>query len=155
MKDLRILFVAALSCALVLAGLRVSAADTDTEEHPLAGIPLRHIGPAINSGRIADFAFHPSRKQEFYVATASGNLWKTSNNTITWQAIFDKEGSYAGKPPRRLIVSLLNSGDDYSLQTPEICELHHRTLECQEWMFHHIGQGSMLSPLFFLPLGPS
>ena len=65
------------------------------DDNPLASIPLRHIGPAINSGRISEFAFHPEHKQVFYVATASGNLWKTSNNTITWEPIFDSEGSYA------------------------------------------------------------
>ncbi len=71
------------------------AAAADAEDNPLAKIPLRHIGPAINSGRISEFAFHPEHKQIFYVATASGNLWKTTNNTITWEPIFDNEGSYA------------------------------------------------------------
>ena len=55
-----------LACIVALAGSPVPAAETEAESHPLAGIPLRHIGPAINSGRISDFAFHPQRKQEFY-----------------------------------------------------------------------------------------
>ena len=63
--------------------------------HPLASMPLRNIGPAMISGRISHFAFHPQRKHEFYVATAAGNLWKTTNNTITWEPIFDNEGSYS------------------------------------------------------------
>ncbi len=63
--------------------------------HPLSSIPLRNIGPAMISGRISDFAFHPEKKHEFYVATASGGIWKTTNNTITWQPIFDGEGSYS------------------------------------------------------------
>lgn len=69
--------------------------DVKSEKHPLASLPLRNIGPAMISGRISHFAFHPQKKHEFYVATASGNLWKTTNNTITWQPIFDKEGSYS------------------------------------------------------------
>ena len=74
----------------------VSAKTTDKPDpHPLSNIPLRNIGPAMISGRISDFAFHPDKKHEFYVATSSGNLWKTTNNTITWEPIFEQEGSYS------------------------------------------------------------
>ena len=64
-------------------------------EHPLAGIPLRSIGPALTSGRVSDFAFHPGQPQRFFVSMASGNLWKTENNGITWTALFEKENSFA------------------------------------------------------------
>jgi photosystem II stability/assembly factor-like uncharacterized protein len=64
-------------------------------EHPLAGIPLRNIGPALVSGRVSDFAFVPGQPQSFYVSMASGNLWKTDNNGITWTALFENEGSFA------------------------------------------------------------
>ncbi|MEE2890672.1 MAG: glycosyl hydrolase [Pseudomonadota bacterium] len=63
--------------------------------HPLAGVPLRPIGPAITSGRISDFAFHPERSSEYWVATASGGLWKTENDGITWSSPFDAETSYS------------------------------------------------------------
>jgi photosystem II stability/assembly factor-like uncharacterized protein len=65
------------------------------DEHPLAGIPLRNIGPALTSGRVSDFAFHPGDPQSFYVSMASGNLWKTTNNGITWTTLFENEGSFA------------------------------------------------------------
>ena len=64
-------------------------------EHPLADIPLRNIGPALTSGRVSDFAFHPDKSHEFYVSMASGGVWKTVNNGITWKPIFDDEGSFA------------------------------------------------------------
>ena len=63
--------------------------------HPLAGIPLRSIGPALTSGRVSDFAFHPDQWQVHYVAFASGNLWKTENNGITWTPVFENESSYS------------------------------------------------------------
>lgn len=69
----------------------VAAAD----ENPFAGLKLRNIGPALPSGRISDFAFHKGAEHSFYVATASGNLWKTHNNGTTWQPLFENEGSYA------------------------------------------------------------
>ncbi|NOR19175.1 MAG: glycosyl hydrolase, partial [Xanthomonadales bacterium] len=65
------------------------------DAHPLAGIPLRSIGPALTSGRVSDFAFHPDQWQVHYVAFASGNLWKTENNGITWKPVFENEGSYS------------------------------------------------------------
>jgi photosystem II stability/assembly factor-like uncharacterized protein len=80
----------------ILAFLAVSLpAATIAADHPLAGIPLRNIGPALTSGRVSDFAFHPEHPQTFYVSMASGNLWKTENNGITWKSLFENEGSFA------------------------------------------------------------
>jgi photosystem II stability/assembly factor-like uncharacterized protein len=68
---------------------------TLADEHPLSGIPLRSIGPALTSGRVSDFAFNPDHPEIHYVSMASGNLWKTQNNGVTWEPVFDNEGSYA------------------------------------------------------------
>lgn len=74
----------------------IQAKDSDKPEvNPLANVPLRNIGPAMISGRIADFAFNPQKTNEFFAATASGNLWKTSNNGTTWKPLFENQGSYA------------------------------------------------------------
>ncbi len=72
-----------------------SGAADKADEHPLANLPLRNIGPGYTSGRIADFAFHPERKQEFYVAVASGGLWHTTDAMTSWEPLFDNEASYA------------------------------------------------------------
>ncbi len=53
------------------------------------GLKFRSIGPAWNSGRIADFAVNPNNMSEYYVASASGHLWKTTNAGVTWNAIAD------------------------------------------------------------------
>ena len=71
------------------------AAAQSADEHTLAGLPLRTIGPAITSGRISDFAFHPDHKHVYYAAISSGGLFKTENNGTTWTPLFDSEGSYA------------------------------------------------------------
>ncbi|MFC1726270.1 WD40/YVTN/BNR-like repeat-containing protein [candidate division KSB1 bacterium] len=60
-----------------------------------SGLKLRSIGPAFTSGRIGDFAVNPNNYSEYYVAVASGNIWKTVNNGTTWKPIFDKYGAYA------------------------------------------------------------
>ncbi len=58
-------------------------------------LKFRNIGPAFTSGRIADFAVNPDNTSEFYVAVASGGVWKTTNRGITFTPVFDKEGSYS------------------------------------------------------------
>jgi photosystem II stability/assembly factor-like uncharacterized protein len=83
-----------MACMLGLA-FSLASADEEEEGNPLASLPLRHIGPAITSGRISDFAFYPGGDHEFLVGVASGNLFKTDNGGITWQPIFENEGSYA------------------------------------------------------------
>ena len=82
------------SLILALASLSLPSA-TIADEHPLAGIPLRSIGPALTSGRVSDFAFHPGKSHVFYVSMASGGVWKTENNGITWKSVFDHENSFA------------------------------------------------------------
>ncbi|MFA7421445.1 MAG: glycosyl hydrolase [Melioribacteraceae bacterium] len=59
------------------------------------GLKFRSIGPAFTSGRIADFAVNPKDHSEYYVAVASGGLWKTTNNGTTWQALADTIQSYS------------------------------------------------------------
>lgn len=58
-------------------------------------LELRSIGPALMGGRIADIAIHPGNSSTWYVAAGSGNLWKTSNSGVTWEAVFDKQASYS------------------------------------------------------------
>ncbi|NNE29399.1 MAG: glycosyl hydrolase [Saprospiraceae bacterium] len=77
--------------------------NTDTEEtkkHALdelsvSGLKFRAVGPALTSGRISDIAVHPENPFIYYVATASGGVWKTVNNGTTFKPIFDSQGSYS------------------------------------------------------------
>ena len=59
------------------------------------GLKWRSIGPAFTSGRIADFAVNPENNSEYYVAAASGHIWKTENNGTSWKPIFDNYGVYS------------------------------------------------------------
>ncbi len=65
------------------------------EEMSLNGLKWRCVGPALTSGRISDFAMNPSNPFEYYVAVSSGGVWKTVNNGVTYEPIFDGEGSYS------------------------------------------------------------
>ncbi|MBN1446679.1 MAG: glycosyl hydrolase [Bacteroidetes bacterium] len=61
----------------------------------LGGLKFRGIGPALPSGRIIDFAVNPGNHAEYYVAVASGGVWKTTNDGITFTPIFDTQPSYS------------------------------------------------------------
>jgi len=60
-----------------------------------SGLQFRSIGPASASGRVMGFAVNPKNHAEYYVAVASGGVWKTANDGTTWAPVFDGEGSYS------------------------------------------------------------
>ena len=45
----------------------------------LNGIKFRSLGPAVTSGRISDIAVDPTDPNRFFVASASGGVWRTRN----------------------------------------------------------------------------
>jgi photosystem II stability/assembly factor-like uncharacterized protein len=59
------------------------------------GLKLRSIGPAVTSGRVVGFAVHPQDRGHYFVAAASGGVWKTINDGTSWTPVFDSEGSYS------------------------------------------------------------
>lgn len=61
------------------------------EKSLVRDLPLVNIGPTIMSGRVTDLAVNPLRPEEFYVAYASGGLWKTINNGQSFIPLFDQE----------------------------------------------------------------
>ncbi len=59
----------------------------------LKNLEWRCIGPANPGGRIDDFAVNESNPHTLFVGTASGGVWKTTNNGVTWIPVFDEQGS--------------------------------------------------------------
>ncbi|HEX8315760.1 MAG TPA: hypothetical protein VF609_12240, partial [Flavisolibacter sp.] len=55
----------------------------------LNSIAFRNIGPSVMSGRVSDIEANPADPTEFYVAYASGGLWHTTNNGLSFRPIFD------------------------------------------------------------------
>ncbi len=51
----------------------------------------RNIGPANMMGRVSDVEGVPGKPNIVYVGSASGGIWKTTNNGLTWTSIFDKQ----------------------------------------------------------------
>ncbi|MGL5888640.1 MAG: WD40/YVTN/BNR-like repeat-containing protein, partial [Bacteroidia bacterium] len=75
------------------------AADKPKEVHldpaTYSALNFRSLGPAVTSGRIGDIAVHPYDKSIWYIVAASGGVWKTINAGVTFEPIFDGEGSYS------------------------------------------------------------
>lgn len=72
-----------------------SGADSSRSSNPASSLHFRSVGPGLISGRISDIAVDPRDKATWYVGTASGGLWKTTNAGTTWTPIFDHEKSYS------------------------------------------------------------
>lgn len=61
------------------------------EQSPFKNIEFENIGPTIMSGRAVDLDVSPFDPTHFYVAYASGGVWKTTNNGISFFPIFDNQ----------------------------------------------------------------
>jgi len=54
-------------------------------------VKFRNVGPTVCSGRVVDLEVSPADASHFFVAYASGGLWKTTNNGTTFVPLFDNE----------------------------------------------------------------
>ncbi|MCL6266756.1 glycosyl hydrolase [Flagellimonas myxillae] len=63
--------------------------NTMAETSTVKNIPLENIGPSVMSGRVVDLDVNPNDPTEFYVAYASGGLWHTNTNGISFTPILD------------------------------------------------------------------
>ena len=71
------------------AGPPPGPAVNQSDDPLLKRFRWREIGPASMGGRIDDFAVVESNPFVYYVAAASGGVWKTTNNGTTFEPIFD------------------------------------------------------------------
>lgn len=69
----------------------VQQRKTLQQQSPINNTSFRNIGPSVMSGRVVDMEVNPEDPTEFYVAYASGGLWHTTNNGISFNSIFDSE----------------------------------------------------------------
>lgn len=86
-----------LALALLVAPVFLLAQTNDPQDGPwqpfLQNLKVRSVGPTNMGGRCVDVAVYNKEPRIFYVATASGGLWKTVNGGTTIEPVFDREGS--------------------------------------------------------------
>ena len=69
------------------------------------------LGPVFNSARVDAIQIDPSHPGTMYVGFGSGNLWKTTNNGLSWKPIFEDKpstgiGDFAIAPSNPEIIYL-------------------------------------------------
>src|SRR5206468_2992108 len=85
-------FVCAVSCACGLSGVATAQRGAAPVNLPQTSAPeplkFRYMGPAP-AGRIASVAGIPGDPTTYYLGSASGGLWKSTDGGTTFVPIFD------------------------------------------------------------------
>ncbi len=77
-----------------LVRLQAKTIRDSLKAHSLVkNVPFKSIGPAIMSGRVVDIEGDPQNPAHFYAAFASGGLWESKSNGISFKPLFDHEAS--------------------------------------------------------------
>ncbi|MBA2431958.1 MAG: hypothetical protein H0V56_07565 [Chthoniobacterales bacterium] len=69
------------------------AQQVQLSEVHFKNLKARAIGPATMGGRVTDIQIDPRNPALFYVGFGTGGLFKTSNNGISFEPLFDKEST--------------------------------------------------------------
>lgn len=103
---------------VVALAVRAHAAAPSYDEKSFSGLELRGIGPALVSGRIVDIAVDPRDARTWFLAVASGGVWKTTNGGVTFAPVFDGEASFSigcvTIDPNDSLVVWVGSGENNS-----------------------------------------
>jgi len=89
----RLLVIAAAATVAVTAAVS-GQTERALDAQILKRLELRSVGPALATGRVQDVEIDPKNPSVWYVATAFGGLWKTTNRGITFAPVFDDQGSF-------------------------------------------------------------
>src|SRR5438045_3674396 len=65
---------------------------TASGDGPFDALHFRPIGPASMSGRISDLAVYEANPSIYYVGTAHGGVWKTTNGGTTFEPLYQDQG---------------------------------------------------------------
>ncbi len=125
-----------------------------------SGLKMRSIGPAFMSGRIADVVKDPTNPSTWYVATASGGVWKTTNNATTWAPIFDHYDSYTtgaiAIDPTNPNVLWLGTGENASQRSAGYGDGVYKSLDAgRSWTNVGLKQSEHIGKILLDPRDPN
>jgi photosystem II stability/assembly factor-like uncharacterized protein len=121
-----------------------------------AGLAFRSIGPALTSGRVIDLAVDPSDARVWWVAAASGGLWRTDNAGTTWSPVFDDQGSYSigavAIDPSNPSVVWVGTGEKNSQRSVSYGDGVYRTLDAgKTWKNVGLGKSEHIGRILVDP----
>jgi photosystem II stability/assembly factor-like uncharacterized protein len=162
MKKLAIIAMTLSTLSLATYSLAAKPAEETEEDTPrlsaatLKGLALRSLGPAINSGRISDFAVTPGQRHRYFVATASGGVWRTDNAGTTWKPVFDEHGSYSigciTMDPENSNVLWVGTGENNSQRSVSFGDGVYRSLDGgQSWTNMGLGESEHIGMIAIDP----
>lgn len=81
---------------VVLSAAAAAPLAAQLDSSTVAGFRWRNIGPANHQGRIVDVAGIPWPSRTYYVSSAGGGLWKTTNAGTSFRPVFENEHVSSG-----------------------------------------------------------
>ncbi len=90
-KKQNLLWTILILCVLQIGSIPTSLFAQKLDMAKFSGMKPRAIGPAGMSGRITSIDAVNDNPQIIYAGSASGGLWKSTNEGISWKPIFDNE----------------------------------------------------------------
>lgn len=117
----------------------------------LDAIQIRPLGPGLVTGRITDIAVDPTNPSTWYIASAFGGVWKTTNRGASFTPIFDNYGAHnlccIRIDPKNSDVRWLGTGENHSQRSAHFGDgLYKSTDAGRSWtrvgleQSEHIGQ---------------
>jgi photosystem II stability/assembly factor-like uncharacterized protein len=80
-----------MAVAAAVLAITSHAAGAQDAASPFDSLHFRSIGPAVTGGRIHDLQIDPRNPAVLYVGAATGGIWKSENNGVTWKDVFGNE----------------------------------------------------------------
>jgi photosystem II stability/assembly factor-like uncharacterized protein len=119
------------------------------ESTPLKNYPVRNVGPTNASGRIVDIEVSQDTKV-YYIAAASGGVWKTEDNGQSFNPVFDHHGALGigdmALSPSNNSILWVGTGENNSSRSTYGSGLYKSEDGGKNWKFmglpfsQHIGQ---------------
>jgi len=118
---------AAILCAFLLSGIVSAQRGSTPPQVPQSTTPepmrFRYMGPAPD-GRIASAAGVPGDPNTYYLGSASGGLWKSTDGGNTYTPIFDDQGvaaigsiAVADSDPK---IVWVGTGEPWVIRAPDV-----------------------------------